>query len=63
MNSTEEILAFVDDSDGLYRARCNGFYEFLFNLRADTMKQFAEGLAELLFTEEYRKSHHWPSVV
>lgn len=63
INSQQEIRDFLSDSDGLFEARCNGFYEFLFCLRADTQKKFAEGLMEQLFTEEYRKTHHWPSIM
>ena len=56
-------MAFLDDSDGLFQSRANGFYEYLFNIRADSQKKFAEGLMDCLFTEEYRKAHHWPSIM
>lgn len=62
VNSQDEIYKFLDDSDGLYKARCKGFYEMLFLIRADSMKNFAEGLMTCLFTESYRKTHHWPSI-
>ena len=65
INSQEEIYKFLDNKDGLFKARCNGFFEYLFSTRSEnmTMKKFGESLMVHLFTEEYRLSHHWPNIL
>lgn len=63
MNTQEDILNFLDDSDGLFKARENGFFELLFLIRTDCPKQFGDSLLSQLFTKEYQASHHWPSIL
>lgn len=59
----QQILDFLDDSDGLFKERCAGFYDYLFSLRTDDEKKFIEALKDHLFSREYAQSHHWPNVV
>lgn len=63
VNSQQEIYNFLDNSDGLFQARCNGFNEYLFLVRAPTKKKFKENLKTLLFTDDYCERHHWPNIV
>lgn len=63
MGSQEEIYDFLDDSDGLYQARCNGFFDYLFLIRTGDYKTFRNALLGHLFTKEYQESHHWPSIL
>ena len=63
VNSQEDIQKFLDNSDGLFQARCNGFYEYLFMVRAPTQKKFKENLKNLLFSDTYCEKHHWPNIV
>lgn len=58
----QQIYDFMSDKDGLYQARCNGFYEFLFNIRTPNKKTFADVLLPQLFTESYIATHHWPTI-
>lgn len=62
MTTQQEVFDFMNNADGLYDARCNGLYEYLFLIRGENQKQFADGLMGHLFTEEYRKRHYWPSI-
>lgn len=61
--SQQEIEAFMDNSDGKFKARLNGFYEYLFGVCAPTKKKFQERLKTHLFTDEYCEKHHWPNIV
>lgn len=63
VSSQEEIVKFLDNSDGQFQARVNGFYEYLFMVRAPSQKKFRENLKTLLFTDEYCENHHWPNIV
>lgn len=63
LNSQEDIHKFLDNSDGLFQSRCNGFYEYLFMVRAPTQKKFRENLKNLLFTDSYCETHHWSNIV
>ena len=63
MASQEAIHAFMDNSDGKYEARRNGFYEYLFLIRTEAPKTFADAFLTQLFTKEYQHSHHWPSIL
>lgn len=63
IKNQQQIFEFMDDSDGMFQARLNGFYEYLFLIRAQTKKQFKGGLKTHLFTDEYCEAHHWPNIV
>lgn len=63
VDNQQQLLDFMDDSDGLFQARCNGFYECLFNVRASTKKKFKENLKNALFSPTYTEKHHWPNVL
>lgn len=63
VDTQQDILKFLDNSDGLFQARCNGFYEFLFSIQAPTKKKFRDNLKTELFTDNYCESHHWPNIV
>lgn len=58
----EQIFDFLDDSNGDYKAKCNGFYEYLFLIRSEDQKKFGDALLALLFTKEYQQTHTWPNV-
>ena len=55
-------MDFLDDSDGLFQAKCNGLFDYLFNIRAKDQKTFADALLNALFSPEYKQTHHWPSI-
>lgn len=63
MNTQEQIYAFLDDSDGTFSARMRGFHEYLFlHIRSDDEKKFRSALLNHLFSKDYQKNHHWPSI-
>ena len=63
VENQKQILDFMDNSDGKFQARCNGFYEYLFAVRAPTKKKFKENLKTHLFSDNYTATHHWPNLV
>ena len=54
MDTQEQINKFLDESDGLFKARCKGFQEFVFNIRSDDEKKFRTSLLNNLFTKNYQ---------
>ena len=63
VDNQQQLHEFMDDSDGLFQARCHGFYEYLYHVRAPTKKKFRENLKNLLFTDNYCQTHYWPNIV
>ena len=61
--SQQQIYDFLDESDGKYQARCQGFYEYLFLIRNEDVKKFGDALLGCLFTKEYQENYHWPCVL
>ena len=62
LQNQRQIVDFMSNSDGNFQARMNGFYEYLFSIRAPTKKKFKEELKTHLFSHEYMVDHYWPNV-
>lgn len=62
VSTQKQLWDFLDDADGLFKARCNGFFDYVSLIRADNMKTYADALLTHIFKQEYIESHHWPSM-
>ena len=62
ITTQQQIMDFMDNEDGLFTARCNGLYEYLFLIRNEPARTYGDALLHHIFSVEYMNGHYWPSV-